>query len=308
MNKQKKYFVISICVLFFIGISEAVFSNPAEEAIKNEYSFNREAHGEWRRYVEDRFLRSIPTLEVPAYTLAEDFPQEHVKTFNDFLIFCASVEKTRMLSRMSGMSIVKARLELNNPVRYEDFLAAVILSITFVQHGVLDRMFEQFARLMEYYAQMFRFQSRNSFFIENILEPLSCDLETKEYRGYRFRNVNLPMFFRKFVDHCYDRRMSGFSNSFDRFLSYGTIDKLTIIPVSYHNNYLIGIPEEIYLANYYAQTFLLIQNEKLREAYSELFRYKAPLPKLEKSGLLPLRPYYYYSDEERYLWFKFLQA
>jgi hypothetical protein len=38
-------------------------------------------------YLEDNFPESLKTLQVPSYTLAEDFPQEHVKTFNDFFYF-----------------------------------------------------------------------------------------------------------------------------------------------------------------------------------------------------------------------------
>ncbi|MCL1941075.1 MAG: hypothetical protein FWG09_03960 [Synergistaceae bacterium] len=261
-NKLKKCFIVGICFLL-IMIPERL---AAFLYIPN--------------YLLDRFLESIKTLEIPSYTLAEDFPQEHVKTFNDFLLFCASIEETRRFSKKPDISVVKARLELNNPVRYEDFLASVPFSVAFVGHD--SRMFEQRSNLIEHYVEIFRFPSRNSFFIENILEPLSDDLKNKEYRGYRFKDKNLPQFFREFFE----------SARFGRRISYTLTIKI----------------EEIFLANYYAQTFLLIHNEKLREAYKEMYRYKIPLSILEKRQFLPPRPYYFYSDEDRYLWFEYLQS
>ena len=314
MNKLKKCFVISMCVLFLI-LNGADFSHSAENTMTipegHIVGFYPSSHIRSRRYFEDRFLESIKTLEVPSYTLAEDFPEEHIKTFNDFLLFYISVEETRMFSRIPAISVVKARLELNNPVRFKDFLAAVPLSVSFVGHDDSIRMFERTPRLMEHYAQMFRFQSRNSFFVENILKPLSHDLKTVEYRGYRFKNENLPQFFRGFTKHCYDMRENGFKRRFDLLFAYGLINEFIIIPDHGYeiiDGLLLRIPEEFYLINYYAQTFLLIHNGELREAYMEMYRYRAPLSILEKHQLLPPRPYYIYSDEDRFLWFEFLQA
>ena len=103
---------------------------------------------EYLQFVE---LVQFQELAVPLYTLAEDFPQEHVKTFHDFLLFCAATTKemretikttedllylslrkaiTPKIIPVYEHPLVKMRLELNNPVRYEDFLAAVILSIS----------------------------------------------------------------------------------------------------------------------------------------------------------------------------------
>jgi hypothetical protein len=138
-------------------------------------------------------LEDIKTLAIPSYTLADDFPQEHVKTFNDFLLFCASVEKTKRNSKTTPLyehPVVKIRLELNNPVRYEDFLAAVPLSVSVVIDS--ERMPIYRIAVNPHYVQMFTFPSRNTFFVENILEPLSHDLANEKYRGYRFKSENLP--------------------------------------------------------------------------------------------------------------------
>jgi len=162
----------------------------------------------------------------------------------------------------------------------------VSMSMSFVGHDDPKRMFEQHRLLFRHYTEMFRFPSRNSFFVENILEPLSHDLKYGEYSGYRFNGVNLSQFFREFTNFC-NRRL------------YGHI---------LHSALRFKI-EEIFLVNYYAQTFLLVHNGNLREAYSEMYRYRAPLSILENYPLLlPSRPYYFYSDEDRYLWFSFLQA
>jgi hypothetical protein len=72
---------------------------------------------------------------------------------------------------------------------------------------------------------------------------------------------------------------------------------------------ILSIPEEIILATRYAYTFKLIHQGKLKEAYRELFKYKErTYLNIYGSPLRPHRPYYYYSDEDRYLWFEFLQS
>ena len=284
MTNLKKYLIIGICVLILImspeKLAAMLYLGPL-----------------YHIYVSDRFLDSIKTLEIPSYSLAEGFPREHIKTFNDFLIFCASVEETRYFSKKPTISITKARLELNTPVQYEDFLAAVSMSISFVGYDGLERLFEKYPRLRNYYCQMFRFRSRNSFFLENVLTPLSHDLKTGEYRGYRFKDEYLQ----DIVNYYYDQRVLAFLSSNDIGLNryYDEV---------YYRYDIKIMVEEIILSNYYAQTFLLIHNESTREAYSELYRYKAPLSILEERHLLPPRPYYFYNDKDRYLWFEFLQS
>jgi len=290
MQKMKKCFIVVAMCLSLIMLKEAtVFPHSADASSTNSGLDS---------FLEDRFLERIKTLEVASYALAEDFPREHIKTFNDFLLFYTSVEQTRRFSRSPVTSLVKKRLELNNPVRFKDFLAAVPLSVSFVGHHGVRQMFEWERLLVEHYVQMFLYPFRNTFLVENILEPLSHDLRYGEYRGFRFRNKDLPQFFREFADHCYDRRMEMFGS----------------FPTGGLPFFTIRIPEEIILANYYAQTFLLIHNGNLCEAYREMYRYNGMYRNdgqifiLEEHQLLPPRPYYFYSDEDRYLWFKFLQA
>ena len=264
----------------------------------------------------DPFPESMNTLEIPSYTLAEDFPQEHVKTFNDFLLFCTSVV-ARSRKAHTGVihehPLVKMRLELNNPIRYEDFLATVLLSLSlhFPGRGNINHF-----DLCYYYIRMFMSPSRNSFFVENIIEPLSNDLANGKYRGYRFKSSNLPQFIREFADNCSDRKMEVAIRGEMRGI-YG----IRYSPLT------LRLPEEFYLLNYYAQTFLLVYKGELGDAYKTLYRYKMPrspyssMPPLFSynpfgSGvsrsyeyrLLPPRPYYYYSDDDRYQWFKYLQA
>ena len=303
MNKKKK-FIIGVCLLLLLLVmlkGAAVFSHSAD-VHGREFGRIRSFNLELFNYLNDSFLMRKRTLEVPSYTLAEDFPKEHIKTFNDFLLFYASVEQTRVYSRRPVISVVKARLELNNPVRYEDFLAAVLLSVSFVGHDGLERVFEQRPRLLDHYVEMFRFPSRNSFFIENILKPLIHDLRTGEYRGYRFKNENLLQLFREFIHFCYYHRHAPFSGWFDS-TSMNREDM-------FFHVIRIMIPGEIFLANYYAQTFLLIHNGRLHETYIEMYRYAGMYRFfiLEEHQLLPPRPYYFYSDEDRYLWFEFLQS
>ena len=303
MNKVKRYITIVICLLLFISIGSAVFLSidKGRRRIVEEGAGNLDSvkipdfDYELFEYLYYNFPENVKTLEVPSYTLADDFPEEHIKTFHDFLLFCASVEETRKFSVKPDISVVKARLELNSPVRYEDFLAAMILSISYVGHNV--RIFEQLPILMEHYVEIFRFPSRNPFYIENIVEPLSLDLKVGNYIGYHFKDDNLVQFFQNFIDNCYKYRYWPINGWFN----YG--NKTRILQA------VEEIPEEFYLVNYYAQTFLHIYNKDLLKAYEEMYRYKMPKPVLENSQkLLPCRPYYFYSDEERNLWFEYLQS
>jgi hypothetical protein len=71
------------------------------------------------------------------------------------------------------------------------------------------------------------------------------------------------------------------------------------------------IPEEINIANRYSQTFSLLHQGRLSEAYSELYRYRSQeyYNMNYKERLIHyFRPYYLFSDEDRYLWFNYLQA
>jgi len=141
----------------------------------------------------------------------------------------------------------------------------------------------------------------NHRFLRNILKPLSHDLKYGEYRGYRFRHENIPQFFREFIDFCYDKRYWPVGGLFNH------MNELRLFAITL-------IPTEIILSNYYAQTFLLVHNEELREAYMEMYvytrhdRHDRSVFILEEHQILPPRPYYFYSDEDRYLWFEFLQA
>ena len=130
MNKLKKHFMITTCLLLIMLNGNNAFSNSTTAVLIKEPAHNPN--------IEDRFLEGIKAIEAPAYTLDDDFPKDQVKTFKNFLIFCASVEKkTLLFTERPGMyqlPLVKARLELNNPVRYEDFLAAVPLSISIVSY------------------------------------------------------------------------------------------------------------------------------------------------------------------------------
>jgi hypothetical protein len=132
--------------------------------------------------------------------------------------------------------------------------------------------------------------------VENILEPLSHDLANEKYRGYRFKSENLPRFFKEFADHCYERRAEIYR------------PQPNLMGITYPGTTIV-IPEELNLMNYFAQTFLLINKGKLSESYRELYKYKTPIfPYLLDLPNSPYRPYYFYSDEDRYLWFEFLQS
>ena len=217
MNKLKKHFMITTCLLLIMLNGNNAFSNSTIPVFIKEPAHNPN--------LEDRFLEGIKAIEAPAYTLDDDFPKDQVKTFKNFLIFCASVEsvekKTLLFTERPGMyqlPLVKARLELNNPVRYEDFLAAVPLSISIVSYIDQTEWFEFVMQLN--YLHMFLYPSRNSFFVKNILEPLSHDLKTGDYRGYHFKDENLPQLFQELANYIYDRRMDIYKNLNDDLLDY----------------------------------------------------------------------------------------
>ena len=306
--------------------------------ILNEYIDNLKRAG---KYPLDRFPEIMKRLEIPKYTLAEDFPKEHIKTFNDFLLFCASIvvsdyeEPSILLSKgylygyeaRAGVvyehPLVKMRLKLNNPVQYEDFLAAIPLSICLRFPG---RYYENRDALCGYYMRMFMYQSRNSLFIENILKPLCHDLSNGKYRGFRFKSNELQKFIKDFVDNCYDRRLEAVHRDEMFFINGRPYTPFRFIAGRPIHPFTLVLPEEFYLLNYYAQTFLLVHQGELSKAYKILYRYKMPRNPYNKipsnvsynpfkSGvtpsyiyrLLPPRPYYYYSDDDRYQWFSYLQ-
>ena len=291
MIKLKKYFMICLCLLFLMlnGETDISHSEPVTEFL-------------------DSFLDDIKNIKVPSYTLAEDFPQEHVKTFHDFLLFCIEVNSIRGV--INNINIFEhpftiAWFEKKKPVRYEEFLAAIPMSISFI--GFIRRhdrdLFNRPSSIALNYVNQFSTASGNSFFVEKILEPLSYDLKNREYRGYRFKSENIPQFFRVFADDCYEERFA-----LKRYNDFGPLEKFSS---------LIIIPEEIYMLNHYAKTFLLVHEGELREAYRELYRFsKIPnhfIPDYQyiyqpQTRPLPPRPYYFCSDEDRYLWFMFLQG
>jgi len=91
------------------------------------------------------------------------------------------------------------------------------------------------------------YRSRRSiFFVEKILEPLSHDLKTKEFRGYRFPVENLPAFFR--------RHSADVQSVLDRFPALRGVR--------------VPNPNEICMAWHYARAFWVIYSGRPSEAYS----------------------------------------
>jgi len=171
------------------------------------------------------------------YVLAEDFPEDKIEIFHNFIRYSASSE------------IIDARLSLNERVSYEIFLSAVSLALAVTRN----------------------YDSAHALpFVENVLEPLSHDLKTREYRGYRFTVRDLPVFFRRVVADL---------EAFEIKLRTERQNEGLWFPV----------PDEIKMAQRYSQTFWFIHENKLVEA-------------------LNLRPHDFDSDEEHYPWFLFLQA
>jgi len=192
--------------------------------------------------------------EIPLhnYVLAEDFPEDKIIVFNNFIRYSAPSE------------IIDARLGLNNKVSYGDFLSAVSFALAIHEN--------------------YRSHHAASF-LESVLEPLSHDLKTKEFRGYRFPVEDLPAFFRTYA--CFQAVMDN-------------PPKPTI-------GGPIRNPTERCMAWHYAYTFWSIYRGNLLEAYSMFLRCRRNLP-LHLNDVRFERPYYFHSDEERHQWFLFLQT
>jgi len=208
--------------------------------------------------LHDREAFSLPrALEVPRedvplhnYILAEDFPEDKIKVFNNFIRYRPPSEA------------VNIRLGLNDKVSYEDFLSAVSLAITSVSRNPYDAV----------------------FFIENVIKPLSYDLKTKEFRGYRFPVEDLPAFF---INHAADvQRVS-------------TLTSRGMVGLSTPR------PNEICMAWHYAQAFEAIHSGRPFTVFSNMLDKAFPRP--GRAHRLD-RPYYFHSDEERHQWFLFVQA
>jgi len=142
MNKLKIFFMIGLCFLLLMFNGNALHS--AETASTDSTTITKKDSG---IVTEDLFLIHLENLSIPLFALADDFPQEHVKTFNDFLIFCASMGAGRHPTQTGTIyehPLVKMRLEQNTPVQFEDFLSAIPLSLSMVGHREdLRRMFEK---------------------------------------------------------------------------------------------------------------------------------------------------------------------
>jgi len=177
------------------------------------------------------------------YVLAEDFPEDKIKIFNNFISFSAPCH------------IVSARLGLNDKISYGDFLSAVSMALAVQENYRLFRALP---------------------FVEKILEPLSHDLKTKEFRGYRFPVEDLPAFFRK--------RAAEVQYVLDGF---------------YIVEGILSTPHEICMAEHYAQTFWSIYRGNPLGAYSHIINCPGPWPPSNRV---------FHSSEERHRWFLFLQA
>ena len=311
--KEKEY--ITEDSLVDTGITENHIKNVplGKTATKDALKILRERIENCERtnqYPLDRFPEIMNMLKVPLYTLAKDFPRERIEIFNDFLTFSASIVADDHEVHSGAIyehPLVKMRLGLSNPVRYEDFLAAVLLSLSL---QLLERGGINHSGLSNHYIRIFISPSRNSFLTKNIIEPLSHDLAYGKYRGYHFKSSNLPQFIREFADSCYLKRME--------VIRLDEKPRFAGIP---YPSFTLVLPEELYLLNYYAETFLHIYRGKLNEAYKILYSFKMPRilykrpPRIRpgeiispKYRLFPPRPYYYYSDDDRYQWFCYLQA
>jgi len=197
-------------------------------------------------------LRAFREAEIDNFVLADDFPEDKIEVFNNFIRYSAP------------SPIIDARLGLNGEVSYEDFLSAV----SFVFH------------MCEHYSSL-----RAVFFVEKILEPLHHDLRTKEFRGYRFPHDDLPASFR--------RHAINFQRAMERGLRGVEAPHSAEMCMSWH----------------YEQTFESIREGRLLEAYNAILKCRIGLRRPPGSGRIILRrPYYFHTDEERYQWFRFLQA
>ena len=203
------------------------------------------------RAAEERARREA---KINSYILADDFPEDKIEVFRNFILYSARSE------------IVDARLGLSDKISYADFLSAVSFAL---------------ADQRNYHS------ARANRFVEKILEPLSHDLKTREFRGYRFPVENLPDFFRRHAANV--RAMQG-------------------NPLNRPRGGSAPLPNAICMAMHYAQTFWAIYEGRLLEAYSQFLRCGTHSPGPPGNRRRFERPYYAHSDEERYLWFLFLQS
>ena len=204
-------------------------------------------------------LDKLNDIILPSYVLAENFPQDKIETFNNLVSFCAIVEK------YSTLSLAKARLNSTIPVLYEDFLATVFL----ICHSAYTPLIEESPKAV-------------SYFMNNVLEPLSNDLKTLNYIGNGFDIDD----FIDFHEHSGD-----------------ILAKYYRFPPKIGWAPLFPYPKSWNLLRKCVQTFWDIQEGNLYKAYNQLtvlsvFTYM-PIP--------VSRPYYYYRDAVRYHWFLFLQ-
>jgi hypothetical protein len=177
----------------------------------NEIAFeiNKNKFKQWEAFwpkimgsPQDEFKKVV----LPQYSLAEDFPPDKISVFEDFVAlfaFLEEVEKNVVImyawekGRMSPFKesdptpaqIVNARIESSEPVHYEDFLSAVSMA------------FPSFYR-----ENLWRSSSYSSFFVQNILGPMSADLVKKEYRGYHFAGENFLQSFSEDMKKPYPQR------------------------------------------------------------------------------------------------------
>jgi hypothetical protein len=237
-------------------------------------------------------LKKVASL---SYSLAVDFPQDKIRVFEDFsalFAFLEESEKNVLLMHTFGKKhspfktedptpalIVNARLEINNPARYEDLLSAVSMS------------FSSF-----YEENLRRSSSYSSFFIKNVLDPLSADLIKKEYRGYHFDENFLQYFSEDMAKPYLRREMSNDEHD---------IDKRDVVGVSYGPKY--RIPNDLEWIGVYARTFWNIYEGKLHKAYSTIRTLGWQPVDLYSSPPTSYRFYSFYHDEDRYQWFLFFQ-
>jgi len=199
------------------------------------------------------FLVLSGKIGIHNYILAEDFPRNKIRVFNNFILYSVS------------SPIIDARLGLNDKVSYADFLSAVSMALSMQENYHLPRSF---------------------IFVRKIVEPLSHDLKTKEFRGYRFTVEDLPAFFRRHA---------------------GRVQEVLWQLYSGMRGISTPQPNEICMAWHYAQTFWHVHEGRPLVAYSQLLYCTREIP-LGASLSRFRRPYYFHSSEERHQWFLFLQA
>jgi len=207
-------------------------------------------------------LEKLKDVTLPSYLLAEDFPLDKIEIFHNLISFSALTDKYGVLS------LVQARLDSSNPVRYEDLLAAVTLICYFAYTPMID-------------------ESPNavSFFMQNILTPLSNDLKTTDYAGYRFD-----------VD-----------DYIDFYVHSGDIlAKLHRVPPKLGELRFLPFPKSWDLLRKCVDTFWDIHEGNLFKAYNQLTVLLLRRYYYERLNFEMSRPYYYYKDEDRYRWFMFL--